>query len=68
MPQYGWPECEDFHRKTAGRHGAIAENELRVGLSMGGQNAKISIGKLPGGTAESQKMSLERASVWVARM
>ena len=58
----------DFHRKTAGRHGGFAENEFRAGLSMGGQNVKISIGKLPGATAESQKMSLEWASVWVARM
>ena len=43
----------------AGRHGGGAENELRVSLSMGAQNVKISIRKLLGGTAVAQKMSLE---------
>ena len=49
----------DFHGKTAGRHGGGAENEPRVGVSMDAQSVKISIGKLLGGTAVAQKMSLE---------
>ena len=48
-------EYEDFRKEVAGRRGVDAENTPRVGLSMGGQNVKISIAEWLGGVACTQK-------------
>lgn len=77
VPQYGWPDCQDFSTgEMRFQEGSIctghAEDKHRVGHSIGGQNVEISIEKMKlreGSVCKgTQKMSLESASVWVARM